>query len=163
MCKPLPASAERKARRQSASSRTLPRVLLARRCCIPPPWWPKEVFPSRTWTFSWIFHDGASQPRFSPRSFPADRRTPASSQWHGPASETASSSNFRFYTRFTLTQKNRTSSDVSYVCFSSHTFPWKLYDSFKKKRCRADPLTKLQNCVVLPMWRNIFLIFETLF
>lgn len=56
--------------------------LLARRCCYMPPLWCPEyvVFPSprRTWTFSSIFHVGASPPpRFSPRNFHADRRTPA--------------------------------------------------------------------------------------
>lgn len=72
---------------EPCSSRTLPRVPPARRCRIPwTPWWPWQLFPlpRRTWTFSWIFHDGALQPRFSPRSSPADRRTPASSQWHEP-------------------------------------------------------------------------------
>lgn len=42
---------------------------------------PPKVFPSLTaGTFSSIFHDGASPSRFSPQSFPADRRTPASSR-----------------------------------------------------------------------------------
>jgi len=73
---------------RDASSGTLPRCLLGRLGrCIPRP----KVFPSRTrqaWAFSSIFHDAVSPSRLSPRSFPADRRTPASSQWHGPAGKT---------------------------------------------------------------------------
>lgn len=108
ICASLFASAERKARRRSVSSRTLPRCLLVRRCCIPPLRCPKEVFPSpgRTWTSSWIFRDGVLPPRFSPRSFLADRRTPASSQWHEPASKTARPTKFRFYAIYVNAKTN---------------------------------------------------------
>lgn len=111
----LSVSVERKARRRSAPSRTLPRCLHARRCCILSLRYPKEVFPSpgRTWTSSWIFRDGALPPRFSPRSFLADRRTPASSQWHGPAKPHARPS-FAFM-RFTLMQKPTLSEMFSFT------------------------------------------------
>lgn len=122
MCASFFASVERKARRRSAPSRTLPRCLHARRCCILSLQYPKEVFPSpgRTWTSSWIFRDGALPPRFSPRSFLADRRTPASSQWHGPASKTAHPTKFRFYAIY-VNAKTNVVGDVL-VYSPSHTF-----------------------------------------
>lgn len=123
--------------------RTLPRCLHARRCCIPSLWCLKEVFPSpgRTWTSSWIFRDGALPPRFSPRSFLADRRTPASSQWHGPASKTARPSKFRF-----AIYVNAKTNVVGNVLVYSPSYA--LTDAvttaaLKKKQCRVA-LTELQ-------------------
>lgn len=154
MCKPLWQSEKRDGKVHRVEP-SLPRVLLARRCCIssPPSWWPRELFllPRRIWAFSWIFHDGASQPRFSPRSFPADTRTPASSQWHEPH-QAGDRPDFAFIRDLQCNAKTNVVECV-YVCFPLHT--WKGYDSFKKK-----PTSRWQNCEIASFCRSREIFFE---